>query len=323
MNANNRKPKLTSREIVEKLKYEKGVTFKYVTEDEAEVYLSTVNNYMRTASYRKNYTKIQGGKDSGKYENLDFGYLKELSTIDMHLRFIISKMCLDIEHALKVELIHNLESNEMSDGCDIVTTFLDNNKYIIHGLEMKSESPFTGDLIKKYFTLEKTCISGRWEYKITDYSYCPAWVFVEIISYGEFISFYNHYYGDNAPIKKNLLHLVRSLRNGTAHNNCILADLTRNRSKPPREIKEVVKAIEGISTSQRIRNLSTRPTLEFTTMLYVYGKAVSRKVAYHHSQELRELFNHRMVEKAAFFKDNDLICSTYKFACKMVENLIR
>lgn len=38
-------------------------------------------NKPKMSSYRKNYTKIQGGKNDGKYERLDFAYLKELSTI--------------------------------------------------------------------------------------------------------------------------------------------------------------------------------------------------------------------------------------------------
>ena len=51
------KPKMTSKALVDKLRDEKGVSFKYVTEDNAEKYLAKINNYLRTASYRKNYQK--------------------------------------------------------------------------------------------------------------------------------------------------------------------------------------------------------------------------------------------------------------------------
>lgn len=51
------KPKRTSKELVEMLKEEKGVTFKYTSEDKAVKYFEDVNNYLRTASYRKNYQK--------------------------------------------------------------------------------------------------------------------------------------------------------------------------------------------------------------------------------------------------------------------------
>ena len=43
------KPKMTSKALVDKLRDEKGVSFKYVTEDNAEKYLAKINNYLRTA----------------------------------------------------------------------------------------------------------------------------------------------------------------------------------------------------------------------------------------------------------------------------------
>lgn len=52
------KPKMTSKALVDKLRDEKGVSFKYVTEDNAEKYLAQINNYLRTASYRKKLPEI-------------------------------------------------------------------------------------------------------------------------------------------------------------------------------------------------------------------------------------------------------------------------
>lgn len=117
------KPKLESKILVDKLRDEKGVTFKYITEEEAALYLVDVNNYLRTASYRKNYQKYLKGPAKGKYIDLDFSYLQELSTIDMHLRNLITKMCIDIEHDLKVLLLKNLEMDPTEDGYTIVDTF--------------------------------------------------------------------------------------------------------------------------------------------------------------------------------------------------------
>ncbi len=100
------KPKQTSTQLVAKMKIEKGINFKYISESDAESYLANVNNYLRTAAYRKNYQKYARGINKGKYIGLDFAYLQELSTIDMHFRFIVSKMCLDIEHLLLTPLCH-------------------------------------------------------------------------------------------------------------------------------------------------------------------------------------------------------------------------
>ena len=63
------KPKKSARELVEMLRDEKGVLFNLMTEADAENYLSVKNNYLRTASYRKNYDKHTTGENEGKYIN--------------------------------------------------------------------------------------------------------------------------------------------------------------------------------------------------------------------------------------------------------------
>lgn len=96
-----------------------------MSETEAAEYLSKRNNYMRTASYRKNYAKHETGAQVGKYINLDFAYLAELSNIDFYLREHLLKMCIDIEHALKVALLAEIEQNPQEDGYKIVCDFLE------------------------------------------------------------------------------------------------------------------------------------------------------------------------------------------------------
>lgn len=50
----NLKPKKTVEEIVDKMKKDKGITFNYMSRLKAIEFLSSTNNYLRTASYRKN-----------------------------------------------------------------------------------------------------------------------------------------------------------------------------------------------------------------------------------------------------------------------------
>lgn len=38
----------------------------------------------------------------------------------MHLRFIITDMCLDVEHAMTVQMIKDIENDTTTDGYDIV-----------------------------------------------------------------------------------------------------------------------------------------------------------------------------------------------------------
>ena len=107
---------------------EKGITFEIISEDEAKDYLGRNNNYFKLSSYRKNYTKFPSGPRKDQYRDLDFAYLIELARIDVEVRHILLKMCLDIEHFLKVSLIkaveNNLQAGNGEDSYKIVTDFI-------------------------------------------------------------------------------------------------------------------------------------------------------------------------------------------------------
>lgn len=88
-----------------------------------------------------------------------------------------------------------------------------------------------------------------------------------------------------SKIPISIIHLVKNLRNATAHNNCIIANLSRGTSFPSHELSLAVKSIPTISVNQRKKKLSCRPMLEFTALLYVYRIVVSEKVKYHRIKE--------------------------------------
>lgn len=316
------KPKQTTEQLVSKMKNQKGITFEYTSEADAINYLINVNNYFRTASYRKNYQKYEKGSNKGKYIDLDFAYLQELSTIDMHFRFIVTKMCLDIEHDLKVKMVKDIENDPTTDGYNIVNDFLSNNSYIVEKIEATSASPFTSDLIHNYFTIQSktTPPKGRKINKITRFDNCPAWVLLELLTFGDFIKFYEFYYSTRKfpKVSTPIINLVKSLRNGVAHNNCILSNLDHGTSNAPPEISQEISKINTIKKNQRQKKLSCRPMLEFTCLLYVYKLVVSDKVKYHRVLELKDLFFNRMLKSRDFFQGNDLIKSNYEFACKVI-----
>ena len=159
---------------------------------------------------------------------------------------------------------------------------------------------------------------GWHEHIIQGYDDCPIWVLCEVLTFEEFLRLYDFYYGNTAAVSGAILGLVRCLRNGSAHNNCLLANLSHGTSKPPREIKDYVKKMGSITTSQRQKKLSCRPMLEFVALVYTYELVVTPKVKLHRSEELYNLFFKRMVEKKGFFKDNDLIKTNYEFAGKVI-----
>ena len=315
------KPVLTSAQLIQKMKDEKGITFSLVSEKEAEEYFFNVNNFLRTASYRKNYQKYQKGSNQGRYIKLDFAYLKELSTIDMHFRMEVIHLCIDIEHDLKIRILQEVETNQKIDGYSIVRDFLTNNEGVLKKIAANCSSPFTCDLIQKYFTIEEkiNSVTNKKINKISKYNDCPIWVFLELITFGDLIYFYNFFCQQNKvkPIVSiSLLHLIKNLRNGCAHNNCILANLSARTSNAPQEISRAISDIKTIAKAQMQKKLTCRPVLEFVTLLYVYDKVVSEKVKRKGVEKLYELFTTRMLRNKSYFKDNDLIKSTYDFTVK-------
>lgn len=322
MKYQNLKPKQTAQQLITKMKFDKGISFNYISEIEAENYLKNINNYFRTASYRKNYPKYTKGINEGKYIHLDFAYLQELSTLDMHLRFIISKMCLDIEHDLKVQMLKDIESDISTDGYSIVNDFLSHNTYIIKKLEASSAAPFTSDLINKYFSVQRISnpTNQKMKNKIVFYDDCPVWVLLELLTFGDFIRLYEFYYSSRTffKISTSVINLVKSLRNAVAHNNCILSNLKHGTAKAPPEISQAISKIDTIKSNQRKKKLSCRPMLEFTCLLYTYKHIVSDNIKYYRSNELKNLFFNRMITRKEFFQNNELILSNYQFACKII-----
>lgn len=311
------KPKLSATELVEKMKTN-GITFDIMNEDAAIEYFNTHNNYFRLASYRKNYDKYFKGDNAGKYIDLDFAYLLELSTIDMHLRFLIIKMCLDIEHSLKVSLLTDISANDKEDGYCIVKDFIAKNEWLLKDIYLKRYSTYVGDLINKYFSFT----SDTYTLNTVDI-HCPVWAFTEIITFGEFIKFYDFYY-EYYSVNKNvigILNAVKSLRNACAHNNCIIHNLRKGSTRPPKMLSDFIISIDTISKSERQSKLKIRPLFEIVSLICLYDHVVFEPVKSHRYEELRELINNRMLKHADYFKNQQIITASYNFLKKVVDFL--
>lgn len=316
------KPKLTAKQLVTKMKIEKGITFSKLSEKRAEKYLFDINNYLRTASYRKNYQKYLNGQNKGKYIALDFGYLQELSEIDGLLRMELSSICFDLEHDLKIRLLQDVENNSNDDGYRIVDNFLKANPYIVGKLEASSTSPFTANLLNKYFTVSQVFNNqkNRNEYKITAFNDCPVWVFLEFLTFGDFIKFYEFYYKVmkiKMPIGISILKMLKNLRNACAHNNCLIADLQISSTFIPTELGIFVSNIKTISKKQRQKKLSCLAMLEFVSTIYALKTIANKTIVAKHRKVLKNLITKRMIKHRDYFIGNDIIKSSYDFAFKV------
>lgn len=299
------KPLLTIDELITHMK-DKGIKFNICTEEEARDFLTNNNYYMKLASYRSNYKKISYGPNEGKYINLEFAYLKELSTIDMHLRYIIFQMCLDIEHYLKVKLLNMIDKNPNEDGYILVQKFIAQDPKLssLKKIQSHKASDYCKGLIEKY------------------YPYFPAWVFVELISFGELAylcEFYNEQYNDKIA-DRILLNSVRDMRNACAHSNCLINVLTPGNNKPHNSVITRVKKISTISENTRDKKLSNKCLYDFVCLLYAYNDIVSSDVTkLKRYIELKQLFEERMMRHEDWFTSNNLITSSYSFIKKIID----
>lgn len=311
------KPKCTPDELVQKMK-NKGITFNEISEETAKMYLKERNNYFRLCSYKRNYDKYPEGR-TDEYIKLDFAYLLELSTIDMHLRYLFLHMSIDIEHFLKVKLLSDITSEDDEDGYSIAKDFLGKNHWVLEDIYHKRNSPYVGDLISNYFLFDLD-EEGKLNIANTKVS-CPIWALMEVLGFGEFIALYDFFYsGQPQSINVGTLNLVKSLRNACAHNNCVIYNLRKNSSTPGKLISDFISKIPSINKSERKSKLSVRPILEAVSLLYIYEKTVPEPIKTERYSKLKDLVYKRM-RKKDYFQSNELICASYNFFKKLVDFL--
>lgn len=321
------KPMLSVQDLVVHSK-EKGIQFNSISEAEAQDYLARNNNYFKLASYRKNYPKFTDGPKQGQYENLDFAYLIELARIDVEVRHILLKMCLDIEHFLKVRLIKAVENNVFSpssseDGYQIVTDFLTDTGTSDFESRASHISKRSGSIARKIRQnrMNPYCEGLMAKYK----SEMPVWVFVEVISFGdlvELIAFYAEKTGLPLPVDLKSVDRVRQIRNAAAHNSCIISDLntTQKSSAPPFITQFAARA--GIGETMRRKKLSNQRINQITHLLYVYDQVVtSENTRAMRLSELQALLDQRMLQHQEYFQSNSLLTSTHQYFQKLAHSL--
>lgn len=327
MNLSN-KPKRQSHDLITMMRDEKGVRFTIMDETEAAHYIKETNNYLRTASYRKNYAKYQKGANTGKYENLEFAYLTELSTLDMYLRNILLKMCIDVEHSLKAKLIATVEDNPDEDGYSIVKMFFDNNPDVILSIEKKADAIFTDKLIAKYFNLCQVFDLSPYptlQTKIAAQD-CPIWVLVELLSFGDtikLVDLYNKVHKSH-PVsfaKKGVLNPIKQLRNSCAHNNCLLNDMNVGVTQPTHEISRFIASIPTIGLEERQKKLSCRPFFEIVCLIKAYNEFVSEKVRKRGMSELKDFANNRLMRHSDYFDTNQVVKTSFDFLKKVLDSI--
>lgn len=287
-----KKSKLTIDEQIKYLKI-KGVTFNYMDEDKAKTYLAEHSYYYKLTSYRKNFIK---NKDS-QYSNVDFATLVDLAVVDMHLRYLLIRLSLDIEHALKTLLI-NLITESDEDGYAIVEEY---NQYEHNNFIQKIDNGTHSDtkkaeLKKSYKPVQQKILT---EYKSErDYSHDlwtkrkdnpSIWVLIEMMSYGQLASFIKFYYDKSKFGSKQLqmayhyLYFSKNVRDSSAHSRPIIlnviedAQFKSGKSPKPQLKSYLLKA--SVPKNIANRYLTNLKVHDLCALLLLHNKYIKGSIA--------------------------------------------
>lgn len=310
------KPKLNIDEQIEDLK-NKNIKFNICNEKQAKEFLSHNNYYFKLKAYLRVYEKYNSSKMKGKYVDVDFAYLIELSTLDMYLRKEILSITLDIEHYLKVRLLKDVSNNPDEDGYNIVQSFFKGNPEVKEKTIQKTKNSYCSRLIdnnKDHFSI---------------------WVLVEILSFGDFINLYEHYYNTYNSMYKNKYSLkndikpVKLLRNAAAHNNCLINTLRDNNYQGfslNRSVNTFIAKLKTCSNKVQNKKMGCRVVHDFTVMLYVFYK-LTEDTELHKSREytlnkLKKLLETRFKKHKDYFEKNALLETNLDFVKNIIDKML-
>lgn len=282
---------------------DKGIRFKKVSEKDAQHFLQEHNYYVKLSSYRFNFPK----NNAGKYVGLDFFHLKDLSIIDMHLKILILKTCLNIEHALKVNLLNDITNKNLNEF-DIVNNYISEFNRVLDEIERnrnKSYPSYTKNLLTKY-----------------QHPHYPIWVFLEVISFGELVKFYEFYcktYSYNL-IEYRFLYYVRDIRNASAHSNCLIHNLGKKDNTPNQNLRISLLNNLDIGKDSLNNKLKNKSIHDFSALIESMNIVIkSDEIKEHRMTEFIEFFKNRALRNSDIYKKNTLLVSSYEYIIKLLD----
>lgn len=151
----------------------------------------------------------------------------------------------------------------------------------------------------------------------------PAWVFMEVISFGTFIGFYRFCadrYGD-AELKNDyfLLQSVKAARNACAHNSCMLNNMATDSARfpPQRTVAQALCRI-GIGQNRHRSKMGDEVFQQIATTFYLHQLLASPGVKEHRADLLKELVK-RIRKHEGYYAENYEISSGFAFILKLIE----
>lgn len=292
---------LKTEQLIDKLK-SKGVAFQECTVEDAVSFLNEHNYYVKVTAYKANFHK-----HNGKYVGLDFMALKDLSTIDMYLRRWIISASLSVEHSLKVNILKDIQEKNI-DEFNIVSEYITKYPRIITELDNRRSTAYVKTILGKY-----------------NHPNYPIYVFLEVIPFGEFVNFYKYYCSkyEYDGFNCTLLDNIRNIRNAAAHSNCVIHDLTNKTGFYNNYlVSRVVKLLAGVKKRTIQDRLKNKCVQDFISLLIAVDDVIkSEDLKNHCLQEIKELFDGRMIRNKDLYKSSTSLQQMYIFCKEIVHNV--
>ena len=301
----------------------KNIKFDIFSEEKAEKYLRDNNNYYNVTAYKHNFERyFIDGEFVDKYIDLDFAYLKDMAIIDHRVRLVLFKMIIDIEHYLKIRILNLIETIDEEDGYRIVNMYLEKDfndekfpRKLHSSIFKKVGSEYYNKIFSKY-DIDK-------DKKLEN---IPVWEFLEIITFGELVNFYE-FFAKEYGLKKEsknvfILREVGKLRNAVAHNSCVLCDLDKkdNQFAPDYKILDFLNKC-GINKDARDNKLSNSRIRQITYTLFAFNEIVtSDGVKKNVVEDINKLFFDRIIHHKEYYTNNELLKSIYSYFEKIIKS---
>ncbi|MEB6297571.1 Abi family protein [Staphylococcus xylosus] len=275
------------------------------------------NYYFKLNSYVDNYPKrlVRYQNDLvERYQPVDFKNLVDLASLDMQLRYIIIKFCLDIEHSAKLKILRSITRLNDEDGYEVVGNFFNHVK-----ANSNIKNPYKKMLKHLKYDSYRELDYDKYEQNT------PIWFLIEYLQFGDlcwFIEFlYNEYKINEFKQLSKTLRFVKNIRNKAAHNTPILNNIVSinqiNGNDKNVLITQYGKKL-GVSKKlldKRLRNYNIHDIL---AMFFVYDNVVmSSSMREHRVLEFQDFMNRAKRNKNIY---DERFKSVYRFFIKVLEN---
>ena len=221
---------------------------------------------------------------------------------------------------IKIKILNKIEEIEDENGYRIVNLYLEKDfndekfpKRVHNSIFKKVGNEYYQKIFSKYDLDKNTKIEN-----------IPIWEFLEIITFGELINFFDFftkYYilDDNKYIF--ILREVNKLRNAVAHNSCVLCELDK-KDNTHRVDTLVINYLKdcGIGKENRNTKLSNSRIRQITYTLYMFNIIVSSDAVKNNvKHDITKLFYERIILNGKYYNNNGLLKSIYNYFDKIIE----